>query len=1116
MNELLEINIECPVSANDLALNKSGPMPVPDVTTRDGRRLFYSHIDGDGFATPSSFKGHPLCAELIRERILKVFPFPITVSVIESEIRAQAAGYPTEQANRFADMARSIFALPNVQPASHSFSHPYQWDPKDPNPGIYTEPHMPLRPEIDYPVVDSVREIKGSIDYINETLLPKGKKVELMLWSGNCRPGEQALRVCRELGVENMNGGNTIVGRRYLGMAGIAARVMPWGDELQIHAANQNEFMYANGWTGPFFGGFADVIDTFERTDSQRRTKPVNVYYHFYSATSLSSLRASEKIHHWCAENDLHSVTALDYARIAKDAWRTRVFEKGPRHWVISNRGDLRTYLDKQYHRMAEALRSGLGDQTSFKPSDMRSMTAEQLRMLSHLLRLTPKEQLTLIFAGNRTPVSDPFIHGLVLAAVRYIDVIPPRDAWLLIEPSLSKIPASQRIELAELLATNAHAVGKPALAAVNLSPVANLKEAGWPVARNLALAQRWSGQTKKGAEELSRWLKGRAEGVARDDLRSGISLGHEMAMEAGEPSLALDFSIRGLSLLGPSEAIPEEQISAAHGLALQCTRTSVLMPWMKKFVASLPESQVDITELLKPEVQSSGSFATSKKWIRILAQTSDWSSEFDSAFACHLRLAATREILDHPLYDDEMKGQATAKLREIGISQTLEAGYTALQDGYRARAKSILERLQRTAPEDLEVKIFQAEVALAYNKSAQALAQISEIKSKNSDLAFAGQGTLGSALFATGNWEAAFDAYTDILTQPGFEPRDRTEALLQTRLLRPLFRPTLDTSLDVSDEEEGDTYSFQVTYSTGWMKDWRLIAFSHQDYVTLAPGFFTTTSSTRFDGGVTAQRRFNGRFFAGATVGASQRTGMFGARFGKFANQGLGWSLGFMANQRSTESPSVQALDGREDRAEFEVQGTLGDRWLVDFSAYYRQLEIGGDSLGRGFGYEGSLDYILITQTPTRAQLTVGYYGQYQRFDSVKMVPPSVRKQVRRAVVPQEQVRSALASSEEVRRAVPGSFGQEVLDHLVDPEANRQGIRFTLRKRIGDDWTVYAQAGVYYAFDDKRFDYTLAAGIEYYISDDALVYAEVRFDSNARTTSAGVLGANIGALISF
>ena len=113
-------------------------------------------------------------SKLVRDRILKAFPFPITVSVIESEIRAQAAGYPTEQADRFAEMARSIFAFPNVQPASHSFPHPYPWDPKDPNPGICTEGHMPLRPEIDDPVVDSVREIKGSIDYINETLLPEG------------------------------------------------------------------------------------------------------------------------------------------------------------------------------------------------------------------------------------------------------------------------------------------------------------------------------------------------------------------------------------------------------------------------------------------------------------------------------------------------------------------------------------------------------------------------------------------------------------------------------------------------------------------------------------------------------------------------------------------------------------------------------------------------------------------------------------------------------------------------------------------------------------------------------------------------------------------------------
>lgn len=31
------------------------PMPVPDATTENGRRLFFAHIDGDGFASRAEF-----------------------------------------------------------------------------------------------------------------------------------------------------------------------------------------------------------------------------------------------------------------------------------------------------------------------------------------------------------------------------------------------------------------------------------------------------------------------------------------------------------------------------------------------------------------------------------------------------------------------------------------------------------------------------------------------------------------------------------------------------------------------------------------------------------------------------------------------------------------------------------------------------------------------------------------------------------------------------------------------------------------------------------------------------------------------------------------------------
>jgi hypothetical protein len=325
-------------------LSRHGPLPAPDATTREGLRIFYSHIDGDGFGSQSNFRGHPFCAELIRDRILKVFPLPVTVSIVQAELETLAVGAETEWKDRFAQIARSIYQLPNVSAASHSFAHPYQWDATDCNPGVYTDPFMPLKPAAGYTKVDLKKEILGSVDYINKNLLPAGKQVELMLWSGNCRPGEEALRITREAGLENMNGGNTIVSRLYPGIAGVAPRVMQWGDELQIHAANQNEFMYANGWNGPFYGGFADVIDTFERTDSPRRLKPVNVYYHFYSATSLSSLRALEKIYHWCMNQNLYHMTAVDYSRLAKDAHRARLYETGPREWTLGTGGQVRTF----------------------------------------------------------------------------------------------------------------------------------------------------------------------------------------------------------------------------------------------------------------------------------------------------------------------------------------------------------------------------------------------------------------------------------------------------------------------------------------------------------------------------------------------------------------------------------------------------------------------------------------------------------------------------------------------------------------------------------------------------------------------------------------------------
>ncbi len=325
-------------------LHGEANFPVPDTTTRDGRRIFYSHIDGDGFASLSDFPGHPPCAEVTRDKILRKYPLPVTVSIVESDVQGWLKTLKKDDSPQYVALARSLFELPHVQAASHSFSHPFIWDANDPNPGHYDASKTTLAADIDYPKVDVQREIAGSIDYINKTLLPKGKQVELMLWSGNCRPGIAALRQCHELGVENMNGGETIISKLYPSLSGVGPRLAKWGDEIQIFAANQNEFMYANGFQGPHYGGFASVIETFDMTETPRRLKPVNLYYHFYSSTFLSSNRALEHIHDWAMAQPLHPITALQYASLVRDAHRTQIYAVGPRHWRIANSGALRTY----------------------------------------------------------------------------------------------------------------------------------------------------------------------------------------------------------------------------------------------------------------------------------------------------------------------------------------------------------------------------------------------------------------------------------------------------------------------------------------------------------------------------------------------------------------------------------------------------------------------------------------------------------------------------------------------------------------------------------------------------------------------------------------------------
>lgn len=101
------------------------PILVPDTTTESGRRMLTLHIDGDGFTSVAHYAGKPYSAEVIRDEIIKHYKLPLTSSVIQADI--EEGGIHSKQSAKLEGIARSIFNLPYVEVASHTYSHPYFW-----------------------------------------------------------------------------------------------------------------------------------------------------------------------------------------------------------------------------------------------------------------------------------------------------------------------------------------------------------------------------------------------------------------------------------------------------------------------------------------------------------------------------------------------------------------------------------------------------------------------------------------------------------------------------------------------------------------------------------------------------------------------------------------------------------------------------------------------------------------------------------------------------------------------------------------------------------------------------------------------------------------------------
>ena len=311
------------------------PLIVPDTTTQNGKRLLFTHIDGDGIMNRVEWDKQLYSGDTILEHILKGYNIPHSVSVIGAEINPE--GLFPKLSDRMIAIVKDMYALENVEAATHTYTHPFYWG-KIKNENLIPEYRLKVK-NYDFSLY---KELRGSIDEINAKLIPDNRpEAKTVFWSGDCTPRENALTHIYENGMLNINGGDTTISNTTPWLSAIAPMGLERGEYYQIYTGAQNENVYTNNWLGPFWG-FKRVVQTFKLTDSPKRYKPIDIYYHIYSGSKRASLNALKYVFDWAIAQDVMPIYTSEYIPKVMDYYTASIAQEDNR-WLVSGMNDLKT-----------------------------------------------------------------------------------------------------------------------------------------------------------------------------------------------------------------------------------------------------------------------------------------------------------------------------------------------------------------------------------------------------------------------------------------------------------------------------------------------------------------------------------------------------------------------------------------------------------------------------------------------------------------------------------------------------------------------------------------------------------------------------------------------------
>lgn len=364
--------------------------PIPDPSTLAGRRIYFSHIDGDGWNNETQVidtKGTEkiLSSDIILKQVAEKTPdLPLTVGPIAANLNPEWNGTALSQ-----NIARKFFDLNQIEVGCHTYSHPFDWgffkdysEAKETpfldryqtttwknsllgsfrrlfqkNESFYRleddellpvkekkpdQPHYYTPRAYARKLFDLDLEVFGAIEEVNQ-FTPPSKKVKVYQWSGNALPWKQVLIDVDEARVQNINGGDPRFDYLFPSYAYLCPLTRNLGSEKQVYSCSSNENLYTSLWTKNFFG-FVNLPITFAWSETPLRIKGMNLYYHMYSGEKKPSLYALLQNISYIRLQKLTPIPTSEYCEMVNGFYSAEIVPGKERSWLIKNHGRLLTF----------------------------------------------------------------------------------------------------------------------------------------------------------------------------------------------------------------------------------------------------------------------------------------------------------------------------------------------------------------------------------------------------------------------------------------------------------------------------------------------------------------------------------------------------------------------------------------------------------------------------------------------------------------------------------------------------------------------------------------------------------------------------------------------------